>query len=96
MSQIIDQAVEGLNARLPEGGLGSTIAIEIKDEGVILINETGAHAQDGESDCRLIANARTFEGLMKGSINPMTSVMLGKLKVKGDASVALKLGKVFG
>lgn len=95
MSDLISQACDAINAKLPEGGLGPSIVIEIKDEGTILITDQAA-ATDSDADCRLIASARTFQGLMDGSTNPMTAVMLGRLKVKGDASAALKLGKIFG
>lgn len=96
MSEMITIAVEKLNDKLAGGGLEKSIALEIRDEGVILINAAGAHAHDGDADCRLIASAKTFEGLMTGKANPMAQVMMGKLKVKGDASAALKLGALFG
>lgn len=98
MSDMITAAVSAINAKLDGKGFEKSIALDIKDEGTIRIDTSGASASDTDTpaDCRLIASAKTFQGLMDGSANPMTSVMLGKLKVKGDATIALKLGSVFG
>lgn len=95
-SDLIAGAVAHLNEKLAGGGLEKSIAIEVRDEGVILIDTAGARAEDGEADCRLIASAKVFAGLVDGSANAMTQVMLGRLKVRGDASAALKLGGLLG
>lgn len=98
MSDMVEQAIAALNEKLPEGGIGACIALEVKDVGVILIDHETARLgdEDSASDCRLIASQKTFEGLLSGKVNPMTAVMLSKLKVKGDPTVAMKLSRVLG
>jgi putative sterol carrier protein len=37
-----------------------------------------------------------MEQLRSGSLNPMMAIMSGKIKVKGDMSVAMKLQSMLG
>ena len=48
-----------------------------------------------DADCVVQASAETFEKIVRGEQNPATAVMLGKLKVEGDMSLALKLKQLF-
>jgi putative sterol carrier protein len=36
-----------------------------------------------------------LKAMMTGDLNPMTAFMMGKIKVKGDMSVAMKLQSLF-
>lgn len=44
----------------------------------------------------LIANAEDFAGVIEGELNPMQAFMSGKLTVKGDMGLAMKLQSIFG
>ena len=46
------------------------------------------------ADCTLSISRENLQKLIFGKLNPMTGVMMGKLKVSGDATVALKLGQL--
>ena len=50
---------------------------------------------DADADCVVQASAETFEKIVRGKQNPATAAMLGKLKVEGDMSLALKLKQLF-
>lgn len=39
----------------------------------------------------MIATTSDFIGVMNGGVNPMQAFMMGKIKVKGDTSLAMKL-----
>lgn len=92
MSDVLTKAVEEINANLADKTIENCIKFVVKDEGEILIDADGARIEEGEADCTLIANAKTFEGVLRGDLNPAMAVMTGKLKIEGDMSVALKLG----
>lgn len=47
--------------------------------------------EDKEADCVISTDMKTFEGLKAGKINPMMAVMMGKIKIKGDMGLAMKL-----
>lgn len=44
----------------------------------------------------IVATADDYIAVINGEMNPMTAFMQGKLKVKGDMGLALKLQTMFG
>jgi len=53
-------------------------------------------AEDKEADCTVDISLDDFNSLIRGKLNPMSAMMSGKLKIKGDMSVAMKLQSLFG
>lgn len=74
--------------------LGKTIKFLI-DDSPIFIDGTGdqnvVSTDNKEADCVISASASTLEKLQSGDLNPMMAVMTGKIKIKGDMSVAMKI-----
>lgn len=74
--------------------LGKTLKFDFGDNKIFL-DGTGASnlvsTEDKEADCTINVSIDDFLGLMNGSLNPMTAFMSGKIKVKGDMSIAMKL-----
>ena len=91
MSQVIDAAVQQLNARLG-GSYDGTAKFVITGEGTVFIDQSGAREGDGEADVTLTASRETFEGIMTGARNPTMAYMSGKLKIDGSLPAAMKLG----
>ncbi|KZK75889.1 SCP-2 sterol transfer family protein [Pseudovibrio sp. W64] len=96
MSEFIQKIVTGINGKLDGVDMSKSIALNIKDEGFIIVDENGARAEEAEADCTISCSAKTFKGLVDGSVNPMTAVMMGKIKIGGDKMVAMSLGKILG
>lgn len=91
MSDIVNAAVEKLQEKV--GSFSSTAKFVIEEEGSVMIDENGARAGDEEAEVTLTADRETFQGILDGSVNPMTAYMSGKLKLDGDMSVAMQLGQ---
>jgi len=51
---------------------------------------------DNEADCTISTSMDTLLGLQSGDVNPMMAVMSGKIKIKGDMSLAMKLQSLVG
>ncbi len=70
------------------------------DQGVILVDTrtqpTQITEEDLPSDCTFEVSVDNTLKLLDRSLNPMTAMMLGKLRVKGDMSVAMKIAQTFG
>jgi putative sterol carrier protein len=49
---------------------------------------------DENAKCAITMTSSDFMGMIDGSLNPQMAFMTGKLKVKGDMSLALKLQAV--
>ncbi|MCB0638294.1 MAG: SCP2 sterol-binding domain-containing protein [Lewinella sp.] len=81
------------------GPLGNTLKIDLGDDKIYL-DGTGAEntvsAEDKAADCVLITTSDNLSKLLQGDLNPMMAVMTGKLKIKGDMGVAMKVQSLFG
>ncbi|MBK7634082.1 MAG: SCP2 sterol-binding domain-containing protein [Saprospiraceae bacterium] len=67
----------------------------VMGDDIILIDGTGdtnvVSNEDVEAACTITMDADTFSQLKSGSLNPMMAVMSGKIKIKGDMGLAMKL-----
>ena len=76
------------------GPIGKTLKFDFGGEH-IYIDGTGegnvVSSEDKDADCLIIVNKETFMELIKGDLNPMMAVMSGKIKIKGDMSVAMAM-----
>lgn len=73
---------------------GAKLKFVLGDD-VILIDGTGdsnvVSQEDAEAACTISTDNETFMQLKNGSLNPMMAVMTGKVKIKGDMGLAMKL-----
>ena len=72
----------------------------VLDDQPILIDGTGdtniVSEEDNEADCTIITKAETIAKMKSGELNPMMAVMSGKVKIKGDMGLAMKLQSLLG
>jgi len=74
--------------------IGATLKFVLDDD-IIYIDGSGdkneVSNEDKDADCVIISSKETFVKLKNGDLNPMMAVMSGKVKIKGDMGVAMKL-----
>lgn len=93
MNTVIAEFVENLDAKV-KGTLQGTAKLVIKDEGSLMLDDTGARAGDETADVVLIASEAIFRAILDGSQNPAMAFMSGKLKVEGSSMRALKVSDI--
>lgn len=90
--QELNDGVTRAAAKAPN--LGKSIKLQL-DEGVIHIDMTGDTAQvtneDKDADTVVTTSVDVLEQLRSGKLNPMMAMMSGKVKIKGDMGLAMKL-----
>ena len=88
------EKLKGVNATIlfnvtgTEGGMWT---VDI-DDGEVSLEEGEPEA----ADVTVEATAEDLKALVKGELKPMPAFMQGRLKVKGDMSVAMQIQKLFG
>ena len=72
----------------------------VTDQGVVYIDATQSPAivsnDDKPADCDLSVSMDNLVKMGTGALNPMMAVMSGKLKIKGDMGIAMKMGQIMG
>ena len=88
---VIDQFQKAAsNANAIDGTLkfmldGNTIYVDGSGDSNVVSTE------DKDADTVITTSIETLEALRNGSLNPMMAVMGGKVKIKGDMGLAMKL-----
>jgi len=76
------------------GPIGSSLKFDFGDQQVHVDGSGDSNTvttTDAEADCVIKISPKNFAKLIEGDLNPMMGVMMGKIKIKGDMSVAMKL-----
>jgi putative sterol carrier protein len=78
-----------------DSGLGTTLKFDCGSEGMVLIDGTTmpnvVSNDDREAACTIALSMDTLGRLLLRELDPTTAFMMGKLKVSGDMSVAMRL-----
>jgi putative sterol carrier protein len=78
-------------ALVGQPGLDRTVKLDLKGEGVIFVDGCQVSNEDRSADCTLTLRIEDLVALARGRLDPATAMMRGKLKLQGDASVAMRL-----
>jgi putative sterol carrier protein len=78
-----------------DSGLGKTLKFDFKGAGVIHIDGGSVTNEDRPADCTILVSQDDFEDLARGRLDPAMALMRGRLKVRGDMTVAMKLQSMF-
>ncbi|MFS4581617.1 SCP2 sterol-binding domain-containing protein [Phaeobacter sp. C3_T13_0] len=85
---------DGIRAGLSGKTFDGSLKFDCGDDGVIVLADGEASMEDRDTDCTIRITTDNLKKLLTGKLNPMTGVMMGKLKISGDMGVAMKLGKL--
>lgn len=90
IQEIADRIQTGLAGKSFDGSL----KFDCGEDGVIVLADNQATTQDRDTACTIRLSTENLQKLLAGKLNPMTGVMMGKLKLSGDMAVAMKLGQL--
>ena len=88
--------VADITARLREAmkdrpGLAKSLKLDFKGEGFIHVEGQAVTNDDAPADCTVVISREDLEAMAKGELDPMTAMLRGRLKIKGDMAVAMQL-----
>ena len=88
VADITDRIRRGLTDRPP---LGKSLKLDFKGEGFIHVDGTSVTNDDAPADCTVVVALADLVAMAKGELDPMSAMLRGKLKIKGDMGVAMQL-----
>ena len=96
---LIQTAIDQLRSKVgDDAGLGAVLKFDCGDAGVAVIDGRAVPntvtGEDGPADCTVALTIDTLGDLLSGALEPTTGFMMGRFKVSGDMSVAMKLQRV--
>ncbi len=84
----------GISDGLQGKSFDGSLKFDCGADGVIVLADGTASTDDRDTDCTISLTQENLVKLLTGKLNPMTGVMMGKLKISGDMTTAMKLGKL--
>ncbi len=81
-------------------GLGGSIKFILGEDGVIYLDASVVpniiSNENVDADCVISLSSDDFLQMRNGDIDPTTAFMMGKLKIEGNMSLAMKLQGLMG
>jgi putative sterol carrier protein len=81
-------------------GIPKVIKFDFGDDGKVRIDgvskPNSVDNEDAAADCTVKVSMADFLEIASGKQNAQMAFMMGKLKVEGDMSIAMQLGKILG
>lgn len=97
VSQLTERVRSAVGA---DSGLDATIKFNFGDEGVIYIDgkSTPNAVTNDNRDSQIVISftPETLTRILDKELNPKVALMTGKMKLRGDLRIAMRLDKVFG
>ncbi len=95
----LQACTEALRAKVGDSsGLNATLKFDCGADGVVYIDgksmPNSVSNENRDADCTIAITLENLAALLSGELDPATGFMMGKFKVSGDMSVALKLQRV--
>jgi len=90
-----DQIAESIKEQAKKvSPLGGTFKLVIDDK-IVFVDGSGEENivtfEDDDADCTISTSEKHLVDMMNGDLNPMMATMTGKVKIKGDMGLAMKL-----
>jgi len=85
----ITERLRGALAGQP--GLEQTLKLDLRGDGVVFIDGARVCNEDRPADCTVSVSKDDLVALVQGSLDPMSALMRGRMRVSGDMGVAMRL-----
>lgn len=95
----LDECTNAIRSKVgSDSGLNASLKFDCGDDGTVYIDgkstPNSVSNDNGEADCTVGITLENLTAMLEGDLDPATGFMMGKLKVSGDMSVALRLQRV--
>ncbi|WP_410000890.1 SCP2 sterol-binding domain-containing protein [Vannielia litorea] len=70
-----------------------SLKFDCGSDGIMVLDGREVAVDDRPTDCTIRLSLENLRKLLKGELNPMTGVVMGKLRVSGNPAAAMELAK---
>lgn len=93
----LQKIIDGLQEKIGEDcGLGAVVKFDFGDQGSVILDASQApntvSTEGADPDCTMVISIEDFMAMAEGSLDGVSAFMTGRLKVKGEMGLAMKLG----
>lgn len=88
VAEITERLREALKHR---PGLPKSLKLDLKGDGFVHVDGQAVTNDDAPADCTVTVSREDLEALARGQLDPMSAMLRGRLKIKGDMAVAMQL-----
>jgi putative sterol carrier protein len=88
VSDITDRLRQALRDR---PGLPRSLKLDFKGEGFIHVDGQAVTNDDEPADCTVVVSREDLLAMARGELDPMSAMLRGRLKIRGDMAVAMQL-----
>lgn len=88
VAEITDRIRAALDGR---PGLPKSLKLDFKGEGFIHVDGQAVSNDDAPADCTVVVSREDLEAMARGELDPMSAMLRGRLKIRGDMGVAMQL-----
>ncbi|MCF8484490.1 MAG: SCP2 sterol-binding domain-containing protein [Rhodobacteraceae bacterium] len=93
---MLEQIAASIEKVLETKSFSGSLKFDCGEDGVIVLANGTATTTDQETDCTLRLSTDNLVSLLKGKLNPMMALAMGKIKLSGNPAVAMGLAKLLG
>jgi len=95
----LDECTQAIRTKVgSDSGLNASLKFDCGDDGTVYVDgkstPNSVSNDNKEADCTVGITLANLTAMLDGELDPATGFMMGKLKVSGDMSVALRLQRV--
>ncbi|MCK0140150.1 SCP2 sterol-binding domain-containing protein [Aliiroseovarius sp. F47248L] len=90
LTPIAEKIKRGLKKR----PFDESLKLDCGDDGVIVLQDGALLRDNIDTTCTISMTRDNLEKLMAGKLNPVSAFAMGKIKVSGDVSIAMRLGQL--
>ena len=93
----LQKIIDGLQEKIGKDcGLGAVVKFDFGDQGSVILDAAKVpnmvSTEGADPDCTMVISIEDFMAMAEGSLDGVSAFMTGRLKVKGEMGLAMKLG----